>query len=530
MVLGLLVAVLRIPLLNIPLERDEGEYAYIAWRLEHNELPYRDWVDQKPPGVFWVYRAALSLPMPPVPAIHVVAAAFSALTACALFLMMRMLAGQGWALMASALFVLLSADPRIQGTAANTEVFMLLPLTLSQWLFLYCGPQNRRRWAVILACGVLTGVAVAFKQVAAAIWPFQVILYPFFFRVEKRWRSAFSFGALSLAGILMVWGGIAGYFHARNGLGALVYNVLTHNLEYINAIPWTERLKLCEKTLGELARTQGIAWLFAIIGLIAVWRTGRTAQVLFLAQWLVAGVLGVSASGYFFPHYFQQLLPTLCALAALGAEAISKAGFLQRASAWRNGMLGAGLLALPGIFVTPFLLTEKPEEASRKIYPGSFCAEMQEMGRRLAEVTKPEDRVYVFGAEAEVLFYGRCVSATRYIFLFPLYGPYRDAREKQMATAQEISANQPAALLYLPNSLFLVKGTEQFLTQWTQNYMKENFKADLWLAVDQNGKGRLLTGGDGIIPPRLPPGERVLGGLFLRKAESANTAGATKAE
>ena len=58
----LIVVGLRVPLLPIPLERDEGEYAYIAWRLGHNELPYRDWVDQKPPAVFYVYRFALSLP------------------------------------------------------------------------------------------------------------------------------------------------------------------------------------------------------------------------------------------------------------------------------------------------------------------------------------------------------------------------------------------------------------------------------------------------------------------------------------
>ena len=38
----------------------------------YNELPYRDWVDQKPPAVFYVYRLALSLPFEPVRAIHFV--------------------------------------------------------------------------------------------------------------------------------------------------------------------------------------------------------------------------------------------------------------------------------------------------------------------------------------------------------------------------------------------------------------------------------------------------------------------------
>ena len=45
-------AALRTPLLAVPLERDEGEYAYIAQRMLAAELPYRDAFDQKPPGVF----------------------------------------------------------------------------------------------------------------------------------------------------------------------------------------------------------------------------------------------------------------------------------------------------------------------------------------------------------------------------------------------------------------------------------------------------------------------------------------------
>src|SRR6266566_3099288 len=93
----LIVAAIRAPLLPIPLERDEGEYAYIAWRLEYNELPYRDWVDQKPPGVFWVYRAALSLPLEPIRAIHLMGFLFSTGSACALFFLARRFASDFWA-------------------------------------------------------------------------------------------------------------------------------------------------------------------------------------------------------------------------------------------------------------------------------------------------------------------------------------------------------------------------------------------------------------------------------------------------
>ena len=181
----------------------------------------------------------------------------------------------------------------------------------------------------------------------------------------------------------------------------------------------------------------------------------------------------------------------------------------------RAAGVGIVALALPACFIVPFWLVS-PEEAVRKIYPGNYFAEMQQIGTRLAEITRPEDKVFVFGAEPEVLFYARRVSATRYIFLFPLYGPYADAKEKQLATIDELTTNNPAALLYFPNRLFFVPGTEQLLTHWTQSQIRTNYTADLWLAADQNGVAHLYHG-QGITPPRETAGQRVLGGLFLRR-------------
>src|SRR5947208_2067272 len=133
--LVLIVSAVRAPLLSIPFERDEGEYAYIAWRLGYDELPYRDWVDQKPPAVFYVYRFALSLPLEPIRAVHLVGLLFSAASVCAFFVLARRLVDACWAWMAAALLALLSADPLVQGAAANTELFMLCPLMLSQIAF-----------------------------------------------------------------------------------------------------------------------------------------------------------------------------------------------------------------------------------------------------------------------------------------------------------------------------------------------------------------------------------------------------------
>jgi hypothetical protein len=83
----------RAPFVSVPLERDEGEYAYIAQRLLTGEMPYRDAFDQKPPGVFLAYAGAFAILGQSVEAIHLFMYVWTAATALALFGCVGRLAG-----------------------------------------------------------------------------------------------------------------------------------------------------------------------------------------------------------------------------------------------------------------------------------------------------------------------------------------------------------------------------------------------------------------------------------------------------
>ncbi len=509
----------RAPLLEVPLERDEGEYAYIAWRLGHGELPYRDWVDQKPPGVFWTYRLALALPIDPIPAVHGVAAAFAAASAVALFCLARGFTNEGWAAASAVAFALLSADPAVQGTAANTEVFMSFPLILAQIAFFAAAAEGRGRVPWSLACGALMAVAVAFKQVAAVNAVLLVTLYPAVAPGTRRLQRAAAFAGWSAVAGAAVWGGVALFFFSQHGLRELLSDVFMHNLEYSNALPWSLRVGALESALAALAPSQAAVWALSVAGLVALRRSGRTALLVFLAGWLLTAGVGVSASGYFFPHYFQQLLPPLALTAALGAERVACARAWSGAPrAARIAFVCVALLALPAISLYPFLTRYTPAEAARKIYPTNYFAEMPALAARIAASTRPEDRVFVFGAEPELLFYARRVSASRYIFLFPLYGPYANALERQQAAAEEVSRARPAAIVMHPSNLFSLPGSERFLTRWTEAYVREGYRADAFLAVDPAGGAELVVGA-GDRPPAVGFGREPVAGLYLRVPE-----------
>jgi hypothetical protein len=169
----------------------------------------------------------------------------------------------------------------------------------------------------------------------------------------------------------------------------------------------------------------------------------------------------------------------------------------------------------------PFLFKYTPAESVRKIYPGDFFAEMPEFARRIESLTPPEKPVFIFGAEPELLFYARRPSATRYIFLFPLYGPYGSVREKQTAAAIEIEHARPSTAVYLPNALFFVSGTDQYFTQWSMSYLQENFYADTWLIADEFSAARIESVAPGREADPLTAGEQRIGAILVRKLISA---------
>jgi 4-amino-4-deoxy-L-arabinose transferase-like glycosyltransferase len=239
-----------------------------------------------------------------------------------------------WAWLGATLFAVLSADPLVQGTAANTELFMVCSLIFSQIAFLTAAAKSRRSVPFMLLAGALTGIALMFKQVAIVNWLFMAALYPVFAAKEKRWMRAASFAAWSATGLLAVIGLVILHFWKLGGLQEFVDNVFTHNLQYIGAVGASARLEYCWGALTILARTQTIVWVFAAVGLAGLLTSGRAKWCLFVAAWLVTSAIGVSASGYFFPHYFQQLLPPLAMAAAAGAEWFAAVEWWNIIPAW----------------------------------------------------------------------------------------------------------------------------------------------------------------------------------------------------
>jgi hypothetical protein len=143
------------------LDGDEAIYGSIAALMNTGGQLYGPGgVDNKPPGIFWVYAAIFQAAGTyQMNAIHAVGLAVILATCGLLFVIGRDLGGVRTGLLAALFYGVLTAAGNPRLLATNTELLMMLPLTASVLLIL------RRQW---LLSGVLLVVAGAFRQAAAA--------------------------------------------------------------------------------------------------------------------------------------------------------------------------------------------------------------------------------------------------------------------------------------------------------------------------------------------------------------------------
>src|SRR2546421_2566134 len=157
-----LAALVRLRLVDVPLERDEGEYAYAGQLILKGVPPYLEAYNMKFPGTYYAYALVMALFGQTARGIHVGLMLVNTGTALIVFATARRLAGDLCAAIAATAFVLLSLDRGILGIFAHATHFVLLP-ALGGLLLLLVARESERLWPS-LAGGTLLGAAVLMKQ------------------------------------------------------------------------------------------------------------------------------------------------------------------------------------------------------------------------------------------------------------------------------------------------------------------------------------------------------------------------------
>jgi 4-amino-4-deoxy-L-arabinose transferase-like glycosyltransferase len=134
---------------ELPLERDEGEYAYAGQLILQGIPPYQIAWNMKFPGTYFAYAALMSVFGESAAGIHLGLICVTSLSIALVFLIGRELLGNGGGLLAAAFFTALSALPFAYGLAGHATHFIVLGVSLGTWALLRMEKGKPFWWAPI---------------------------------------------------------------------------------------------------------------------------------------------------------------------------------------------------------------------------------------------------------------------------------------------------------------------------------------------------------------------------------------------
>ena len=472
-----LAGAIRYRLADVPLERDEGEYAYAGQLIRHGVPPYQLVYNMKFPGTYYSYAMILTVFGETAHGIRIGLLLVNAATVLLVFLLGRRWFGASAAAVAAMVFAALSLDRWIQGSFAHATHFVVLPV-LAGFLLLSPGPRPITRLRFLMA-GVLIGMAILMKQqagaylIAAALW-----------LVWLRRRSAAESGRLGLdlaalvAGAIVPVAVVACVLAWQGVFGSFLYWTLNYAAKYVSQVPLRDAGVNFLDGWNRITTATGWVWVLASVGAVSLFvlrlADGARPFILLLALGSVAALV---PGFYFRSHYFIVLLPvaSLCAgVGFLGIERLASRLFSPVTGPAVALLVSLATLSAYVVRERDYLFRMSPEQVSRSVYSISPFVEAPVVAGYLRDHTSPADRILVFGSEPEIYFHANRRSVTGYIYTYPLMEPHAHASRMQDEMMREIEAAHPLYVVSVvdPWSWLVRPESDRRILAWFDRYAR----------------------------------------------------------
>jgi 4-amino-4-deoxy-L-arabinose transferase-like glycosyltransferase len=294
--------VLRFPSLFEPYwYGDEGIYFTIGRAIRSGRALYSGIWDNKPPLLYWIYTICNDLF-----SVRFASLLFGMAAVIAFYFLARELFRERRSsYLATVIFALMFALPTIEGNIANAENFLLFPVITAAFFFLKALQRKRYDHSLLLASGILLGIAFLIKTVAIFDCAAFAVLLLFLTWQKQQggnklialWRD----GRPYLIGFITPFVLLCLLFLVKGILPEFLETIFLKNAGYVGEknsliIPQGYLIVKC------LLLTGGLGLLFRL-------RKQLTFPVLFTLTWLSFSLFNAYFSQRPYVHYQLVLLP-----------------------------------------------------------------------------------------------------------------------------------------------------------------------------------------------------------------------------
>ena len=477
-ILGLTCFV-RFRFLGVPLERDEGEYAYMAWQLLLNgTLPYTETISLKLPGIHFVYVIILAIFGETPSSIHLALLFTNIATSFLIFLLGKRFYDGSVGIFAGAIFLVMTLTPSAHGFWANSEHFVIF-FAMGSFLLMMVALDNEDKRYLFLS-GVLLGISILIKQHAIFFWMFGFFYFMYCKKQTEDFADIFSKAPIFLIGTLTPVISVFFIYYVTGNFNELWFWAVKYTFQYVSLVPPNEAVGRFVDHFAPILNNNFWILSLSLLGVVSVcWDKTIRSKYAFFFGLLVFSFIAITPGFYFREHYFILLMPSLSMFAGIGASSFLKL------SPTRHGLKFAFLLcALFIILVTP-LFTQKniffkmsSFEIMRHTYGLNPFSESIKLSAYIKKNTNVDDVIAILGSEPQVYYFSKRKSATRFIYMYPLTDGNKYGRVMQAEVIKELENSQPKYILFvnIDESWLWRKKSPSLLTEWSKDYLERKYK------------------------------------------------------
>jgi hypothetical protein len=496
------VATLRIGLLQIPLERDEGEFAYMGQLMLQGIPPYLPAYNMKLPGIYAAYALVMAIFGQTIAGIHLGLLVVNGVAIVLSFLLTRRLFDDVAGLLAAATYGLLSLSPSVYGTSAHATQF-IIPFALGGTLLLLKSLNSGKFWMLFVS-GLLYGLAFLMKQHAVFFLAFAVI----YFIGSILWRRPLDLKRLVRGtGLLMFASAIpfiisCATLYVVGVFARFWFWTFTYARQYVLEETLSVGIQRFLISAPSAINPWGLLWLIAGIGLTAVfWNRKARSNWFFLTGFALFSFLTTCPGFFFRPHYFVTMLPAVALLAGIAASGMAQ--FLSDKKMPSPVpilpvLVVAAAIIGPIFTLSDFFLRASPAEACRMMYGVNPFPESIEIAEYIKNHSAKDDKIAVIGSEPQIYFYANRKSATGYIYVYGLMEPQNYASKMQLDMIHEIEKAHPRYIVFVdvPYSWLLRPNSDTTIFKWTQRYLDLNYRSVGFVDINPNGNSKAYWDND----------------------------------
>jgi 4-amino-4-deoxy-L-arabinose transferase-like glycosyltransferase len=470
-------AVIRGRLAAMPLERDEGEYAYIAQQMLKGVPPYVSAYSMKLPGIYVVYALILTVFGQTHIAVHLGLIIFNAATILVIFLLTRRMFGGLAGVAAGCAYAIMSWGRPVLGLTANAEHFVLLPALIG--ITLIARPIERCRLVVVFIAALLFGLAFVIKQhgIFFAVFGGAYLFYSDLCHRPIQWKRPIITQLVFMIGVVVPFAIVCLVFQRIGVFDKFWFWTFIYAREYATTVSLSAAAKLFTVNFNSIVTETVLIWFLALLGLLRVlFRSRVRGRVPFIIGFLIFSFLAVCPGLYFRNHYFILFFPAVAVAAGAGFDDL----VVGRGPGFRQGLF----TAVVGLAVVGFCLFQQrlylfqltSTDVSRFWYATDPFPESLEIAKYLKQNSFPNDTVAVIGSEPQIYFYSNRRSATGYIYVYPLMDTHEYVPTMQAQMIQEIESAKPEWIVFVSMQGSWIIKPESVMTifDWFNGYA-ENF-------------------------------------------------------